>query len=79
MFNSSCEWIDIVLTKEDIHTLIDIIIIDPTWMNLLPQSYATKGFVASNTTQTKNRNYRDQHPIDQFLLLAIEVFGCLNI
>jgi len=76
MFNSSYEWIDIVLTKVDIHALIDIIIIDPTWVNLLPWSSVTKGFAASNTAQTKDRNYRDQHPIDQFLLLAIEVFGC---
>jgi hypothetical protein len=27
--------------------------------------------------QFKEKNYRNQHPIDQFLLLTIEVFGCL--
>jgi hypothetical protein len=30
MFNSSCWRIDIVLTKDGIRTLIDVVIIDPT-------------------------------------------------
>ncbi len=29
-FNFSCQWIDIVLTKDDIHTSVDIVIADPT-------------------------------------------------
>jgi hypothetical protein len=43
-------------------------------VNLLPWSCATQGFVTFNATQTKERNYRNQHPINQFLPLAIEVF-----
>jgi hypothetical protein len=39
---------------------------------------AIQGFVASNATQAKERSYHKQHPIDQFLPLAIEVFGCLH-
>jgi hypothetical protein len=78
MFNTSCEWVDIVFTKNDIHTLIDIIIANPTWTNLLVQSYATTRFVASTATQAKEKNYCDWHPIDQFLPLAIEVFECLH-
>jgi hypothetical protein len=30
MFNSSRPWIDIVLTKDGIHTLVDIVIANPT-------------------------------------------------
>jgi hypothetical protein len=30
-----------VLTKNDIHTLANVVITDPTWTNLLPQSCAT--------------------------------------
>jgi hypothetical protein len=41
MFNSSHWWINIVLTKDGIRTLIDIIIDDPTQTHLIPQSYAT--------------------------------------
>jgi hypothetical protein len=33
---------------------------------------------ASNTAQAKEKNYCNQHPTDQFLPLAIEVFGCLH-
>jgi hypothetical protein len=65
-----------VLTKNGIRTLTNIIIVDPMQMDLLPWSCATKGFDASNTIQAKENNYRDQHPINQFLPLAIEVFGC---
>jgi hypothetical protein len=67
-----------VFTKDDIHTLIDIIIIDPTCANFLPQSCTTQGFATSNVTQTKERNYHNQHLTDQFLLLAIQIFECLH-
>jgi hypothetical protein len=66
------------LDKDGIHTLVDIIIADPTWVDLFPQSYETQGFVAFDVVQTKERSYCDQHPIDQFLPLASEVFGCLH-
>jgi hypothetical protein len=35
-FNSSCRWVDIVFTKYDIHTLTNVIIVNPTWVGLLP-------------------------------------------
>jgi hypothetical protein len=69
--------INIVLTKESIHTLVDVVIIDPTLIDLLPQSYTTQRFIAFNATQAKERNYHNQHPTNQFFLLVIEVFGCL--
>jgi hypothetical protein len=31
-----------------------------------------------DVVQAKEKNYYDRHPTDQFLLLAIEVFGCLH-
>jgi hypothetical protein len=37
-----------------------------------------QGFVISNVAQAKKRNYHDWHPINEFLPLAIEVFGCLH-
>jgi hypothetical protein len=67
-----------VLTKNDICTLVDIIIIAPMQMDLLPQSYIIQGFVAFNATQAKERNYYNWHLANQFLPLAIEVFGCLH-
>jgi hypothetical protein len=52
-----------VLTKEGIHTLVDVVIVDPTQIDLLPQSYTIQRFVASNVIQAKERNYRSQHPL----------------
>jgi hypothetical protein len=45
---------------------------------LLPHSCTTQRFVALNIAQAKERSYHNQHPIDQFLPLAIEVFDCLH-
>jgi hypothetical protein len=67
-----------MLTKNGIRTLTDIVIIDLTRMDLFPQSSTTQGFATSNAVQTKEKNYRNRHPINQFLPLAIEVFGCLH-
>ncbi len=78
MFNYSCWWIDIVFTKDEIHTLIKVIIVDPRWMDLFFLSCATQGFYAFHVIQAKKRRYCDQCPIDQFLPLIIEIFGCLH-
>jgi hypothetical protein len=59
-------------------TLVNIVIANPTWAYLLPQSCAAQGFVVFDAVQAKERNYHDQHPIDQFLLSIIEVFRCLD-
>jgi hypothetical protein len=61
-----------------IRTLANVVIADLTRTDLLPQSYATQGFVAFDAAQAKERSYYKQHPIDQFLLLTIEVFGFLH-
>jgi hypothetical protein len=46
-----------VLTKDRIHTLAHIVIIDPTYADLFPQSCTTQGFVAWNVVQAKKKNY----------------------
>jgi hypothetical protein len=78
MFNYSCPRIDIVRTKDGICTLVDIVIVNPTRVDLLPQSCATQRFAAFNAAQAKKRSYCNQHHVDQFLPLAVEVFGCLH-
>jgi hypothetical protein len=35
-FNSFHQWVDIMPTKDDIRTLVNIVIVNPTWTNLLP-------------------------------------------
>jgi hypothetical protein len=67
-----------VITKDGICTLNDVVIVDPMCANLFIWSCTTQRFVAFDLTQTKERNYYDQHPTDQFFFLAIEIFGCLH-
>ncbi len=67
-----------MFTKDGIRTLVNVVITDPTNVDLLLQSCTTQGILASDMTQAKERSYHDQHHIDQFLLLAIEIFGCLH-
>ncbi len=67
-----------MLTKDGIHTLINVVIANPTQTDLFPQSCATQGFAIFDAAQTKERSYCNQHSTDQFLPLAIEVFGCLQ-
>jgi hypothetical protein len=45
----------------------------------LPRRFcAIQRFAASEVAQAKERSYYDQHPTNHFLLLAIEVLGCLG-
>ncbi len=59
MFNSSRWRVDIVLTKDNIHTLVNVVITDPTQANLFPRFCTTKGFVAFDAAQTKKWNYHN--------------------
>jgi len=70
--------VDIMFTKDGIRFLTNVVIANPTWADLLHQCCTTWGFVASKTTKAKKKSYHDQHPIDHFIPLAIEVFGFLN-
>jgi len=67
-----------VLTKYGIRTLAEVVIVDPTLVNLLPQSFTNQGFVALDATQPKKKSYCNRHPTNQFLPLVIEVFDCLH-
>jgi hypothetical protein len=40
-----------------------------------PNLVQIKDLLFPNVAQTKERSYRNQHIVDQFLFLAIEVFG----
>jgi hypothetical protein len=62
-----------LLMKNDICTLIDVIIVDPTQTDLLLRSCVTQGFVASNTVQAQH--IAIDTPLINSSPLAIEVFG----
>ncbi len=48
-FHSFHQQVGIVLTKDGICTLVDVVIANPTWADLLCQSCATQGFVTFET------------------------------
>jgi hypothetical protein len=57
MFNSSREEVNIVLTKDEIHTLTNVVIVNPTRTDLFPQFHATQKFVTYDATQAKEKGY----------------------
>jgi hypothetical protein len=63
MFNTFCWQVDIVLTKDDIHTLVDVVIVNPMGVDLFPRSYATQRFVASNVFQAKKGTIVNDTPL----------------
>jgi hypothetical protein len=63
-FHSFCQQINIVFTKNGIHTLTDVVIADPMWVDLLPQSCETQRFVTFDAIQTQEKNYRNWHLTD---------------
>jgi hypothetical protein len=52
-FKFFCWWINIVFTKNGIHTLANLVITNPMWVDLLAWSCATQKFVAFNVAQAK--------------------------
>jgi len=58
-FNSSHRQIDIVFTKDGIHTLANVVSANLTWTDLFPRSCATQGFVIFDVSQAKERNYHN--------------------
>jgi hypothetical protein len=67
-----------VLNKDGIHTLADVVIVDPMRVDLFSQSCATQRFATFNVGQAKEMSYRNQHPTNQFLPLVVEIFDCLH-
>jgi hypothetical protein len=57
MFNSSHQQVNIVFTKDGIHTLTNIVIVNPTQANLFPQFHAIQKFATSDATQAQKKGY----------------------
>jgi len=79
-------YVDIVLSKDGVHTSINIVIVIPlmqhffvlntfcTWFltpaYLLFQAISTHGFAILGGTQVQGQNYQDPHPRDRFYTMA---------
>jgi hypothetical protein len=77
-FQSSCWRVDIVLSVEDIHILVDVVIAKPTQVNLISCVISSCKVVVTMVAHAKEGFYHNQHLVDAFLPLAIYVFGCLH-
>jgi hypothetical protein len=58
--------------------LVDIVIVDPTRTDLVSREALSCEVVGAIAAQAKDGFYCDQYSANWFLLLAIEVFGCLH-
>jgi hypothetical protein len=67
-----------MLITNGICTIDEVVIADPTRVDLFLQFCTTQRFATCDAIQIKERSYHNQHPTDKFLLLTIEVFECLH-
>jgi hypothetical protein len=63
MFNSSYQRVNILLTKDGIIILTDVIIVDPMYVDLLSWSCTTQKFVAFDVAQVKKRSTATNGPL----------------
>ncbi len=56
--------INIVLTKDGICTLVEVVVVNSTRTNLFPRSCTTQGFVVFNVAQAKKQSYCERHSIN---------------
>jgi hypothetical protein len=70
--------VDIVYNVDGICTLVDVIIVDIIWANLLSQAIFFCGAATSLVAQMKEGFYYDHYQVNVFLPLAIEVLGCFH-
>jgi hypothetical protein len=54
-----CHWVDIVLLINGVHTLVDIVIVDPIQVDLVPQVIFSCGVLTIVVIQTKDGFYWD--------------------
>ncbi len=77
-FQFSRRQLDIILSIGGIHIVVNVVIVEPTWIDLVSQTTFSHGVVRTLTSQVKERFYKDHYPTYVFFLLAIEVFGYLH-
>jgi hypothetical protein len=58
--------------------LINIVIVDPTQIDLELQAVFSRGVATTIMAQTKDGLYHDQYSIDMFLSLVVDIFECLH-
>jgi hypothetical protein len=72
LINGSTSW-----STNSIHTLVNMVIYDPTQTNLVSQVVASDKAIMMMTPQAKEGLYHDWHSTNTFLRLAIKIFECI--
>jgi hypothetical protein len=68
---------DILITKDNLWTLMDIVIAYSTHINMKQRTSTTTTHVVMMTTQEKTQSYIERIPSNDFIPLAMETYGCL--
>jgi hypothetical protein len=70
--------VDIVITKDNFHTLVDVVIVDLIHINLVQYALTTIMHATIIAAQNKAQSYTEQTPGDDFIPFAIETYGCFH-
>jgi hypothetical protein len=72
------KWMDIVISKDGFWTLVDVVIVNLTCIDLVQHALMTIMHASIVVAQDKARSYTKQAPRDDFIPLAIETYDCLH-
>ncbi len=68
----------IVLLVDNVYTLVDVVIVNPIRIDLVLEVVFSHGVVTIVVVEVKDDFYCNRFPMDMFVLLVVEVFGCLH-
>jgi hypothetical protein len=67
--------VDILITKNIFQTLMDVVIANPTCIDMLQRTLTTTIYAVMMVAQENTRSYVEQTLGDDFIPLAIETYG----
>jgi hypothetical protein len=73
------KWVGIMLSTNDIDTLANMVIANPTWTNFISHIISFHEVVVRVVIQAKEGLYHNWHLKDFFFCLARKVFDCLRL
>ncbi len=70
--------INIFLTSDDFWTLMNIVIVNPTCPDMIQCASSTTTRAMTIVIQEKTYSYKERARENNFIILAIEIYGCLH-
>jgi len=71
-------WMDILITRDDFRTLMDIIIVDSTHTNMVQWTLTTTTHVVMMATQEKTWSYIERALGNDFIPFVIKTYRCCH-